>query len=230
MNNISRIFTGLIVLVFFTSIPLIVFASDNVDVAKLPYDYLFQLQETLSQKLPKDLPFYLRIFSSNPEVKSSDITLRLVSKNETVEIALDQWGYIDLPIRRDLVGEGAFVISNQPKGTMLLQGVTRSQIPLQNRSIRYKALLSPVIAAKSAKGIGQSISEIKSAKYRNSLHLIIDQEGSEPVIIRLGNEKTVKLTPDEFGNVLIPLEDNLLQKNPIVEFPSDKVFLTTPCE
>lgn len=227
MNRVNLIFFILIIL---ASSNAIVSADGQMEIAKLPYDGLFLMHETISSKLPIDQPFRLHLFSSNPDVKTSDITLQLVSKTETLPIYLDECGYIDLPIRNDLVGQGAFIVSNQPKGTMVLRGEVCSQIPLQNRGIKYNNLISSVITANAVKEIAQNIPEVTSVKYLKTLHLSIDQEGNEPVVIRLRDKETITLNPDKFGNVLIPIEDYLIEQNPVVEFPSDNVFFTKPLE
>lgn len=227
MNKIRIILPTFIVLFFLASVSLTVFAKMENEMANLPYDSLFQLHEIYSKKLPKDKPFWLHLSSTNPKVESSDIILHLISKDEKIKIPIDNCGYIDLPVRKDLVGIGAFVVTNQPKGTMVLRGKTKSQITLQNRAISYKDLMSGVLISKSAEKIAQNIPEIEAEKYIKSLHLVINQDVRKPVIIRLRNGKTVELIPDDFGNVLVPFEENLIETNPMVEFPCDEVFFIT---
>lgn len=205
-------------------------ADGSEEFAKLPYDKLLLVQDTVVKNLPSNQPFYLHIISSDPKVKNGDISLCLVSTNERIEIPLDKHGFIKLPIRRDLVGQNAYIISNQPKGTLVLQGESRSRVPLENRKIDYTQLISPVVAANSVKTLANDLPEVLSARYINSIELFVDQEGNSPVIIRSKKKDKIKLFPDECGNVLIPIEEDLKTRNTIVEFPSDNVFFISPRE
>lgn len=228
MNKILKKLNLLVLSVLLFFLLPSVSVANNVEVAKLPYDSLLQLQDTMLKTLPLKLPFRLHIFSHNPEITSNDITLLLVSDKETVKIPINKFGFIELPIRRDLVGKGAYVVTDQPKGTMALQGESVSQIPLQNQTISYRELISPVVATKSVSEIAKNIPEVISERHIQSLHLIVEQEYKMPVIIRLGSQQLIEIHPDECGNVLIPIEDYLVNKGTVVEFPSDKVFFTKP--
>jgi hypothetical protein len=228
MNKIIKTFNLIVILALFISLFSPVAIADNLEVAKLPYDSLLKLHDTMTKTLSKNIPLYLKIFSYDPEVRISDITLQLVSNKDSIEIPIDPCGYINLPIRRDLVGHGAYFVSNQPKGSMGLHGEFGSQVPLHNKTISYKELISPVVAAESASVLFRDVLEVTEESHLESLHLIIDQESVGPVIIRLEPQNSIELYPDGYGNVLIPIEDNLFQKNPVVEFPSDKVLMTKP--
>lgn len=200
----------------------------NEEVAKLPYDKLLQIQDTMMKTLPKDQPFYFHIFSSDPEVTRSDIVLHLVSKNEKIIIPLDKRGFIELPIRRDLVGQEVYIVSNQPKGSMVLRGESRSRVPLKNKAIHYSDLISPVVAANSARKITKNVSEKASERYMESIHLFVDNGAGTSIIVKSDNHILVELFPDKDGIVQIPVEENLLAKNPVVEFPDDNVFFINP--
>jgi hypothetical protein len=228
IERVTYIYLSIFALLNLLLLPVEVIA--NEEFAKLPYDRLLQIQDTILKNLPSGQPFFMHIFSSNPQVKNSDISLHLVSANEKIEIPLDKRGFIELPIRRDLVGQGAYIVSNQPKGTMVLRGESRSDVPLKSRKIDYKELISPVIAANSVSQIAKEIPEITSARYINSINLFVDQDGNAPVIIRPKGGKEIQIFPDKFGNVLIPIEEELQLKNPIVEFPSDDVFVINSWE
>lgn len=198
------------------------------ETAKLPYDTLFKLHETMRETLPKELPFNIRIYSYDPNVKIEDISIQLISNEKQITIPVSQSGIITLPIRKDLVGKGAYVVTNQPKGSMALQGEFIKQIPLKNKSIRYRDLISPLVAVNSSKKIVENVSEITGKKYMKSLNLFLEQEDRKPIIIRIESPTPVEIFPDQDGNVTIPFGSDLLQQNPIVEFPCDKVFLSKP--
>jgi hypothetical protein len=230
MSLLSRSFCSI-----FTALSLLLFSSlaysnNNTNFAKLPYDSLLQLQEKVSEGLSPKQKFFLHIVSDDTQIKPSDIFLELISNEEKIEIKIDHRGFFDLPIRKDLVGKEAFVVSNQPKGSLLLQVEISSQVQLQNKQILYSDLMSPITTVNLVNKTAQDHSAISPERYLKSLHLQIDQETSAPVIIRFGSNQITKLSTDKDGVVLIPYKENWLSKNPVVEFPTDQVFHTKPWE
>ena len=107
----SRIFcrtlTALSIILFST----LAFSNEEKNFAKLPYDSLFQLQEKVSEGLSHQQQFFLHIISNDPTIQSNDISIDLVSNNEKVAIKIDHRGFFDLPIRKDLIGKEAFIVS-----------------------------------------------------------------------------------------------------------------------
>lgn len=218
-----KFLTGLLLL-FLLHFPILALSGENKQSAKLPYDSLFKMQETMSVRSPQDQPILIRIFSSSPDVKNSTIILTLISKNESVEIPKDECGFIDLPMRKDLVGHGAFVVSNQPKGSLILRAESKAEISLTNKTISYLTLIKPILVVEQVQEIAKNTSGILSEKYKKSLNVIIEQESNKPVIVRISSKENINLFSDTNGNVSIPIEERLKKINPIVEFPSDKAF------
>ena len=95
------------------------------EVATLPYRQLCHVMnlDFLGDptSLPREMTF--TIASKRPSVKLSDIRLTLTTAHESHDIPISDIGTFELPVSKRLFDADAKLVSNQPKGTLLSNGV-----------------------------------------------------------------------------------------------------------
>ena len=95
------------------------------EVATLPYRQLCHVMnlDFLGDptSLPREMTF--TIASKRPSVRLTDIRLTLTTAHESHDIPISDIGTFELPVRKRLFDADAKLVSNQPKGTLLSNGV-----------------------------------------------------------------------------------------------------------
>jgi hypothetical protein len=189
--------------------------------ARLPYHYLYRiekLQDDLCRAHP-DLQINLQLQSALPDVKTSDIQLYLDRKSGKVPIALSTEGDIALPLRDDLLAEDPWLVANQPKGTMQVNwqaGLSRSFVRQMTNSIRYAPLMR---ALRDCEEVQAKMREFfpESPKLTVAgLKLVFPPEAKPASLVIHAKHGDRKLQTDADGELLLPLEQTLLQENPLI--------------
>jgi hypothetical protein len=179
----------------------------------------------------------VRVTSDNPNVHPNDITLKVESRKYSADLPINNNGFISFDVDKNLIGKNAFLVSNQPKGTIITQFVMviKKKLSLQNGSIRYKELVTPLLAGKRAVDQVNTITEeveevLESIDYMKMTSITLHLENSDRKPVVITAEENIRIIPDQKGNVIIPFRQDLLRQNPLVFFPSKNVMYITPFE
>ena len=188
--------------------------------ARVPYAFVYKILET-QERLSRsytNLQVVVRMKSSNPAVKIDDLSVVLESKTQKTPVTLGSDGRFTLPIKQDWLLDDAWLVVNQPKGTMLLDwhvGLSGASITNQ---MHYAELMRPVSDLDPVQA--EMVRAFPSAPRLtvDGMKLIFPEGKESLVVIRAkGGERTLK--PDEHHIVIIPLETGLMVENPEVWIP-----------
>jgi hypothetical protein len=189
--------------------------------ARLPYHYLYRIEKLQNDlcKAHPDLQINLQLQSALPDVKTSNIQVYLDRKSGKVPITLSAEGDIALPLRDDLLAEDPWLVANQPKGTMQLNwqaGLSRSFVRQMTNSIRYAPLMR---ALRDCEEVQAKMREFfpESPKLTVAgLKLFFPPEAKPASLVIHAKSGDRKLQTDAEGELFLPLEQTLLEENPLI--------------
>jgi len=198
--------------------PLLLTAAEQ---ARLPYELIYQIQKTeatLSRSFT-NLDMQLLMKSTLPEVGIRDLIVYIDSKDGQIPVALNPTnGGFTLPMRDSLVTEGAFVVANQPKGTMKFEWyIGLKVVDVPTNGMRYRDLMRPLKDLEEIRGEMAKIPGAPELRvYGLKLTYPPDKETAVVVHAKSG-ERVYKTTPEHL--LVIPYEPALLEENPVVNIP-----------
>jgi hypothetical protein len=152
--------------------------------------------------------------STLPGVKSSDLAVYIESKAGKIPVEIGAAGDFTVPLRDDLLAEDAWIITNQPKGTMRLNWQVGVIPGVITKTIHYARLMRPVRES-------EDIQEQMRRFFPTSPRLTVTglkltfppaQKGAVAVIHARGGDR--KLAADEHGELILPLVSDLLEEDP----------------
>lgn len=199
-------------------------AEAEEPVAILPYRALYEMIPKENRIESQTIRAQIR--SQKPGVASKDIRLRLVYGNSERVLELDETGCMNLPIDGNLVTKNASIVSNQPKGTLVISGFLASDADLGivNGTSTYRKLMRLAKAqydkarALEKEGLIKGIKEsdcpirLRSEKYADFRVIIRDQDRPETI------------ASDGHHTVTILLGMKFWETNPEVQFePADSI-------
>jgi hypothetical protein len=189
--------------------------------ARLPYELIYRIQETeasLSRSFT-NLEMTLRMTSALPKVEIRDLVVYIDSKDGRIPVELNPAnGSFSLPMRDSLVAEGAWVVANQPKGTMHFEwyvGLRVGEVP--TNGVHYRELMRPLKALEVIRGEMEKIPGAPPLAIFG-LKLIYPPAKEAAVVIHAkGGDRTFKT--DASHALVIPYEQALLEEDPVVSIP-----------
>ena len=136
------------------------------DEARLPYKLIYEIQQKQSGLAITftNLQVFVRMKSSSPSVKNSDLHVYIDSKEGKLPVKLDTNGIFSVPMRDTLLAENPPIVVDQPKGTMELGwyvGLIEPETP--TNGIHYSVMMRPLA------GLG-SHPRANGARHRFLLH------------------------------------------------------------
>jgi hypothetical protein len=200
--------------------------------ARLPYELIYQIQktETNLSRTFTNLVMQLRMSSTSPAVAIRDLDVYIDSKAGRIPVALNATnGSFSLPMRDSLVAEGAWVVANQPKGTMNFQwyvGLRVAETP--TNGAHYRDLMRPLRALEVIRGEMEKIPGAPPLTIYG-LKLIYPPEKQAAVVVHARSGDRVFKTGASHA-LVIPYETALLEENPVVSIPMppEKVDVADP--
>lgn len=197
------------------------FLQAAAEPARLPYELIYRIQETeasLSRSFT-NLEMQLRLSSTLPEVAISNLAVYIDSKDGRIPVQLNPAnGSFSLPMRDSLVTEGAWVVANQPKGTMKFEwymGLKVSEVP--TNGVHYRDLMRPLKALEVIRGEMEKIPGSPPLAIFG-LKLIFPPEKEAAVVVHAKSGDRVYKTGPAHA-LVIPYEAALLVENPEVAIP-----------
>jgi hypothetical protein len=189
--------------------------------ARLPYELIYRIQETeasLSRTFT-NLEMQLRMSPVSPEIGIRDLAVYIDSKDGRIPVELNPAnGGFSLPMRDSLVAEGAWVVVNQPKGTMNFEwyvGLRVGEAP--TNGAHYRQLMRPLLALEVIRG---EMAKIPGAPPLTifGLKLIYPPEKEAVVVVHARSGDRVFKT-DASHALVVPYEQALLKEDPEVSIP-----------
>jgi hypothetical protein len=194
--------------------------------ATIPYQTVYEIATFgKSEVQDPNMVFCIKVQSTLPDVKPSDISFYIDSSSGSIPLKLDNEGIFELPLRSDLLEENPVLVTNQPRGTMSLDGYLRisGSSGNQPQEISYSALMMPATwMQRKQQGQPQTDTGRTDLLRVSGLNIRILESGNEPLIIR-SEKGEISLQPDENGICFVPFKEALLLENPIVKFPGTSI-------
>jgi hypothetical protein len=191
--------------------------------ARLPYHYLCRIQKVqteLCQAHP-DLQITLQLQSVSPNVKNSDLQAYLDSKSGKIPVSIGPEGEFQLPLQPDLETEDPWLLTNQPKGTMQLNwqaGLSKAFVRQMTNSIHYAALMRAMRDCQDAQAKMRECLPDSPKLTVAGLKLIFSREAKSAALLFHTKSGERKLDADSDGELIVPLDQALLQEDPLVTF------------
>ncbi len=189
--------------------------------ARLPYELIYRIQQTeagLSRTFT-NLVMQLRMSSTLPEVGIRDLTVYIDSKDGRIPVDLNPAnGNFSLPLRDSLVAEGAWVVVNQPKGTMNFEwyvGLKVGDVP--TNGVHYRDLMRPLQALEVIRGEMQKIPGAPPLTIFG-LKLMFPPEAEAAVVVH-AKSGDMAFKTDPTHALVVPYEPALLEEDPVVSIP-----------
>jgi hypothetical protein len=191
--------------------------------ARLPYHLLYNAQKagTDLNRAHTNLLLVLTMESTQPDVKTSDLTAYIGARAGKIPIEIGAAGNFTLPLRDDLLAEDPWVIINQPKGTMKLNvqvGVISGPI---GHAVHYTRIMQPVRDSQEVRDAIRPLFPGSPRLVMTGLRLTFPAAQARPVVVLHARGGDRKLEADNHGEIILPLEDALLEEDPVVTM-SDK--------
>ncbi|MGP8201889.1 MAG: DUF2987 domain-containing protein [Limisphaerales bacterium] len=190
----------------------------RADNARLPYHLLYNAQKARMElnRAHTNLLVMLTMKSTLPDVKITDLAVSIDAKGGKIPVEIGVAGDFILPMRDDLLAEDPWVIINQPKGTMKLSmqvGIVPGPL---GHSLHYKHVMLPVRESQEVQEQLRSFFPGSPPQVMTGLRLTFSAGQEKPVVVIHAKGGDRKLEADDHGEIILPLEDILLEEDPVV--------------
>jgi hypothetical protein len=197
-------------------------AAEN---ARLPYHYLYRIQKLQADLCVAhtNLQLILQLQSVLPNVKNSDLQAYLDSKSGKIPIHIGPDGEFALPLREDLQTEDPWLLTNQPKGTMQLNwqaGLSRALVRQMTNSIHYRPLMRAMLDCEDVQAKMREFFPDSPKLAVAGLKLVFSPEAKAATLIIHAKGGEQKLEADANGELVIPLEADLIAEDPLLTLSS----------
>jgi hypothetical protein len=184
--------------------------------ARLPYHQLYNAQRASADlnRAHTNLLVVLTLQSTLPNVKTSDLAVYIEARAGRIPIEIGAAGDFTLPMREDLLAEDPWIIINQPKGTMKLNGQIGVIPGRITHSVHYARLLRPVRESEEVQEQMRRFFPGSPRLAMTGLKLTFPAAQARAVVIIHARGGDRKLEADERGEVILPLAPDLLEEDP----------------
>ena len=212
-------FTRIAIIVFPLLAPSLAWAED----ARLPYHELCGMQKAQLEisRSHTNLAIVLQMRSTRPDVKYSDIAASIEAKSGRIPVPIGAAGAFSVPVREDLSAEDPWILVNQPKGTMVLSwqaGLAPALVKQMTNALHYGPLMRVV---RECDEVQESMRQFFPGAPRLTavgLRLIFRSSAIAPAAIIHARDGNRRLAADALGELLIPIDGDLLEENPVMTF------------
>ena len=195
--------------------------ASRTEVAALPYAVAYKMAQASEPEGTSANGKGLAVkFKSNlPGVNPKDINLFIDSKSGRILLSLGVDGSFHLPVSDSLIKENPQIISNQPKGSMSLDGYIERNLSVpENRILHYRELMQPLRLAAEMKAAIVTTNETPSVETLEALVIRVQDHGRSNVFIQ-SKSGVIEITGGEYGIYQIPFEAELMKEDPDVVLP-----------
>ncbi len=184
--------------------------------ARLPYHQLYNAQKARADlnRAHTNLLVVLTLQSTLPGVKTSDLAVYIEARAGKIPIEIGAAGDFTLPMRDDLLAEDPWIIINQPKGTMKLNGQVGVIPGRITHSVHYAHVMRPV---RDSQEVQEQMRPFFPGSPRltvTGLKLTFPAAEKRAVVVIHARGGDRKLEADEQGEIILPLASDLLEEDP----------------
>ncbi len=189
--------------------------------AKLPYQQLYHVRKVQGELTHTytNLHVALRMQSTDIKVKTGDLDVFIDAKSGRIPVKIGEDGSFLIPMRDDLAEENPPVITNQPRGTMLLDwkvGLNASQM---TNTMSYRRLMQPVKDCEAVQGKMREVFPGAPKLKMVGLKMIYDTIKNNPQVDIAAKKGGQKFKSNDDGEIMVPLDVALLEEDPSVSIP-----------
>jgi hypothetical protein len=213
MMNAKTICRAVCALVLLFALPL---RAENQN-ARLLYAELYQMQRVQSELSDTytNLVVVLRMEPAATNVAISNLVVYIDTKSGKLPVKIDSDGDFSVPMSNDLLAENPWIITNQPRGTMKLDWFVGLVVRRLGTVVSYRPLMQVVRdCADVRERMRQVFPGAPKAKV-SGLKLVFGSGTNATVTIH-SQRGDRKLDSDAKGEVLMPLDPDLFDENPLV--------------
>jgi hypothetical protein len=184
--------------------------------ARLPYHLLYNAQRASADlsRAHTNLLVVLTLQSTLPNVRTSDLAAYIEARAGKIPIEIGAAGDFTLPMRDDLLAEDPWVIINQPKGTMKLNGQVGVIPGRITHSVHYARLMRPVRESEEVQEQMRPFFPGSPRLTMTGLKLTFPAAQKRAVVVIHARGGDRKLEADERGEIILPLVSDLLEEDP----------------
>jgi cell division protein FtsL len=185
--------------------------------ARLLYAELYQMQRVQAELSDTytNLVVVLRMEPASTNVATSNLVVYIDAKSGKIPVKIDSDGDFSVPMSNELLAENPWIITNQPRGTMKLDWFVGLVVRRLGTAVSYRPLMQVVRdCADVRERMRQVFPGAPKAKV-SGLKLVFSRGTSATVTIH-SQRGDRKLETDAKGEVLMPLDPDLFEENPLV--------------
>jgi hypothetical protein len=184
--------------------------------ARLPYHQLYNAQKAREDlnRAHTNLLVVLTLESTLPNVKTSDLAAYIEAKAGKIPIEIGAAGDFAIPLRDDLLAEDPWIIINQPKGTMKLNGQVGVIPGRITHSVHYARVMRPVRESEEVQEQMRPFFPGSPRLAMTGLKLTFAAAEKRAVVVIHARGGDRKLEADERGEIILPLAPDLLEEDP----------------
>jgi len=184
--------------------------------ARLPYHQLYNAQKARADlnRAHTNLLVVLTLQSTLPDVKSSDLAVYIEARAGKIPVEIGAAGDFTIPLRDDLLAEDPWIIINQPKGTMKLNGQVGVIPGRITHSVHYARLMRPVRESEEVQEQMRRFFPGAPRLAMTGLRMTFPAAEKRAVVIIHAKGGDRKLEADDRGEIIVPLALDLLEEDP----------------
>jgi hypothetical protein len=218
----KAVFSAFLVLISLASRPA---AAED---ARLPYHEIYRIQKAqLALSLTHtNLVLVLQMRSTLPNVNYSNITASIDAKSGKIPVRILAEGIFSVPVQDDLLAEDPWILVNQPKGTMELSwhaGLAPSLARQVTNDIHYAPLMRAVRECDDVQEAMRQFFPTAPRLTAVGLRLTFRSAAIGAAVIIHAKSGDRRLAADTLGEVIIPLDGDLLAEDPLMTMSESPV-------
>jgi hypothetical protein len=196
--------------------------------ARLPYHDIYRIQKAQAELSRKhtNLALVLQMRSTLPDVKYSDIKASVDAKSGAMPVLIGADGVFSVPLRDDLLAEDPWIVVNQPRGTMQLNWHAGLS-PALARQVTNDVHYGPVMrAVRDCDDVQEAMRQYFPAAPRLTavgLRLTFRSTTIGAAAIIHAKTGDRRLAADTLGELIIPLDADLLDENPVITLTENPI-------
>jgi hypothetical protein len=184
--------------------------------ARLPYHQLYNAQRASADlnRAHTNLLVVLTLQSTLPNVKTSDLAVYIEARAGKIPVEIGAAGDFTIPLRDDLLAEDPWIIINQPKSTMKLNGQVGVIPGRITHSVHYARVMGPVRESEEVQEQMRPFFPGSPRLTMTGLKLTFPAAQKKAVVVIHARGGDRKLEADERGEIILPLASDLLEEDP----------------
>jgi hypothetical protein len=188
--------------------------------ARIPYAILYKIQIT-QKKLEQthtNLLISVRLQSQSTNVVATNLTAFIEDGTNRSPVKLREHGEFSVPLRDDWLTNDAWLVVNQPKGTMTLNWTIGFDPGAMSNRLRYSELMKQVLEIEPIQAeMSRAFPRAPRLVPSGLVLYFPPKEESKVIILKKDGEQTLK--PNARGLIVVPLNPAFMKENPEVWMP-----------